>query len=204
MRYRLPLIAVTILLSIAGCSGSSESDESRQTTSGGAGGAQSGSGGSNTGGSLGGNGLPADCFGPCCQLPQQGGSCSATDEGQSCPTSTLCEGGLVLDQRLACENGTWQLQGETCPGPGDVTAAGCPGSQPTNGDTCSMADGSAGCMYRLECAPKACDAGSTSSASDGSSGSAVSGTGCASVSGKVAFATCTDGHWSTEPLGTCP
>jgi hypothetical protein len=205
MTSRAALLGLGLLVATTGCAGT-ETEPSAGPAAGSAGGSvesgASGSGGSVTGGSTGGNAGPS-CFGPCCQPPQQGAMCSTSNEGQSCPSSTLCEGGLVLSQELVCRSGTWQLEGETCPGlDGGVSTEGCPAAQPRNGDPCSKGDGSGSCMYRLVCPSKPCDAGSPPT--DGSSESGASGTACASLSGKVAFATCSGGSWSTTPLGTCP
>ena len=204
MKSRPVLMSLVLFLASVGCNGT-ETGPSAGPTAGSGGGTSetgaSGSGGSSTGGNTGGNAGP-DCFGPCCQSPQQGAMCSSSNEGQSCPSSTLCEGGLALSQELVCRGGTWQLEGESCPSiDGGVSADGCPASQPRNGDPCSTPDGSASCMYRLVCPPQPCDAASP--VSDGSSESGASGTACASLSGKVAFATCSGGDWSTTPLGTC-
>src|SRR5258708_3924315 len=56
--------------------------------------------------SMGGLGAP-DCNGPCCPLPTEGHLCAAADDGQSCPTSTDCPGGLSLSYALACRQGSW-------------------------------------------------------------------------------------------------
>ncbi len=203
MKFRPALIGLGLLLASIGCTGTQTGPSVGPPAGSGGGSAEtgaSGSGGSGTGGSMG-NAGPS-CFGPCCQSPQQGAMCSSSNEGQSCPSATLCEGGLALSQELVCRGGIWQLEGETCPSlDGGVSAEGCPASQPHNGDPCSTPDALASCMYRLVCPPQPCDAGSPPT--DGSSESGASGTGCASLAGKVAFAICTGDHWSTTPLGTC-
>jgi hypothetical protein len=157
-----------------------------------------------SGATHGGNGI-ADCAGPCCRPHNEGTQCDSGDEGVFCPRSILCEGGLSIDQHLVCMIGSWTLQGESCPSlDGGVTAEGCPAAQPNDGDSCSVPDGSGSCLYHLICTPKPCDAGPPPTTSGDDAGGAAAGYACASLTGKVAFAICTDGHWATTPLGTCP
>ncbi len=153
-----------------------------------------------------------DCFGACCMPHTIGDSCPSSEEGQYCPTGKDCPGGLALDAKVVCQQGVWREESEPCPAiDGGVSAEGCPAVQPAPGDACSVPDGSGGCTYHLVCAPQPCDAGSATSTPDSASPSSDSGdvgagggVGCASVSGKTAFAVCMSGRWSTEPLGTCP
>lgn len=85
---------------------------------------------------------------------------------------------------------------------GGVADNGCPTKQPNKGDPCSLPEGT-WCQYALVCPAKDCDAGPAADASSGD-GSASSGTGCATVAGKVGPAFCRSGAWDTTPLGTCP
>jgi len=152
-------------------------------------------------------GGPPDCFGPCCTIPQPGSACDAGDQDASCATSASCGAAnaatLTLPFNLVCNGQDWVAVGGDC-GDSGVADNGCPTSQPQNGTTCALDSGTS-CQYGLQCSGT-CDAGSpvADASADAGAGSIMSGTACASVSGKVGPAICRSGQWQTQSLGTCP
>ncbi len=156
-----------------------------------------------------------DCAGPCCPTPQTGAACGAGEEDASCPTSVSCGGGsgatLTLPFNVVCDGQKWVAVGGDC-GDGGVADNACPTGQPQNGATSALDSGTS-CQYGLVCNTM-CDAGAVMPAADAgaqptgdgaaSSGSAMAGTACTTVFGRVGPAICQSGQWQTQSLGTCP
>jgi hypothetical protein len=117
---------------------------------------------------------------------------ACTTDGRTCSAVAWCDasaGALVTDDRaFTCTAGAWQAHGGDCPAAGALNADGCPLVQPADASSCTVAG--AVCHYGRACVLGSC---------------ADAGPGCvAPMKALHAYATCTNGKWSTTPLAACP
>jgi hypothetical protein len=125
-----------------------------------------------------------NCRGRCCEKPEPGTFCDATDAGPTtCTWAVTCPGGLVIGRTTKCENGSF-VSVVDCPLPGQADANGCPAEPPAPNSPCVVLKQGVQCGYSVACAP-VCD-----------------GSACVPAR-RSTTATCVQGAWQTQALPPC-